>query len=121
MIDRRPLLGPGADDRAKTPTLLRCPPSAAPRDTCLLRHGTTCAHAVRIMDKYKVPNLTPETSQPERTKLLTALKGVQGVASATLIPESSEFTVQARDKKEPKREEVEKAASKAGFAVSNET
>ena len=73
------------------------------------------------MNTYKVPHLTPQTPQPERTKLLTALKGVHGVASATLIPESSEFTVKGRAKQQPKREDVERAASKAGFAVIDET
>jgi hypothetical protein len=72
------------------------------------------------MHRYKVPNLTADTPQPERTRLLTALRGVHGVEGAMLIPESSEFTVSGRAQQQPKRAEVESAASKAGFTVTQE-
>jgi copper chaperone CopZ len=70
------------------------------------------------MEKFKVPTLSLKTPQADQDKLITALKGVKGVASATLHPSSSEFVINAKDKQQPRREDIVAAASKAGFASS---
>lgn len=70
------------------------------------------------MKKYTVSNLNAKTPQDEQTKLLSAIKGVKGVASAQLYPGSSEFGLTAREKESPKQEDLASAVSKAGFSLS---
>ena len=70
------------------------------------------------MTMYKTPTLSSKTPEAEQTKLVAALKAVSGVQSATLHLSTHEFEIKGADKKEPKREDVTAAASKAGFSVS---
>lgn len=71
------------------------------------------------MKTYRVPNLTATTTEADQTKLVTALKAVKGVENAVLHPAQHEFEIRARDKEEPKRDEIAAAASKAGFALAS--
>lgn len=67
------------------------------------------------MKKYKIPTLTTNTPQADQTKLLSALKGVKGVESAQLHPNTSEVAVTPKAQNAPKREEIATAASRVGF------
>jgi hypothetical protein len=70
------------------------------------------------MQKYKAPSLNDKTSEADKSKLVSALKAVQGVESATLRPASHEFEIRGKDKQEPKRDAISAAAAKAGFTIS---
>lgn len=70
------------------------------------------------MMKYKSPRLDAKTPQADKTKLVNALRAVQGVESAVLHPATHEFEIKARDKQQPKPADISAAASKAGFAIS---
>lgn len=65
--------------------------------------------------KYKITNLNDKTPQAEQNKLVSALKGVQGVQSAKLDLGTQEVEVIGRDKKDPARNDLSAAANKAGF------
>lgn len=70
-----------------------------------------------MMNRYKVPTLTPNTPKTHKNKLMTALKQVSGVQSATLHPAAHEFQIEADTKHAPKRDEIASAARKAGFEL----
>jgi hypothetical protein len=69
------------------------------------------------MQSFNVPNLNEKTPQAEQTKLVNALKAVNGVDAATLQPSKHSFEIRGKGQQNPKREDITAAASKAGFAV----
>ena len=71
------------------------------------------------MKSYKVQNLTKSTSPSEQTKLISALKGVAGVADATLRLENSSIEIKAKEQQEPKHADLVAASQKAGFQLKN--
>ena len=74
-------------------------------------------HCHSSMQKYQIPKLTEKTSQADQTKIVAALKEVDGVASATLHPKSHEVELKMTDKREPKRTEIASAVSSIGFPL----
>lgn len=69
------------------------------------------------MQTYKIPTLTSTTPKDDQTKLLSAIRGVRGVQSAELHPDRHELAIEVKAQQEPKRTEIEAAASGAGFAL----
>ena len=69
------------------------------------------------MKSYKVQNLSNSTTSSDQTKLISALRGVAGVETATLRLQDHAFEIKAKDKHEPKREELAAATLKAGFPL----
>jgi hypothetical protein len=70
------------------------------------------------MSTYKVNNLDSKTPQTDQAKLATAMKSVTGVESARVIADSSQIEIKGKGGKDPKRDELAAAASKAGFPLS---
>lgn len=69
------------------------------------------------MNIYQVQALNEKTSKQHRDKLVTALKSVPGVKSASLRINQSEFEITPKDKQAPKRDEIMAASAKVGFPV----
>lgn len=69
------------------------------------------------MKTYEIPNLSDKTPEKDRTKLITAFTNVAGVQSASLNLSSRHVEITGQGQKEPSREAIASAASKAGFPL----
>lgn len=67
------------------------------------------------MTTYKVKNLSNTTASSEQTKLISALKTVQGVENATLQLQNSTFEITPKAKQVPKKEDLSAACNRVGF------
>lgn len=90
---------------------------ASRRPGCLPPALARILHYHPSMQKYQIPKLTEKTSQADQTKIVTALRKVDGVASATLHPKSHEVELKVNEKREPKRTEIASAVSSIGFPL----
>ena len=72
------------------------------------------------MTNYKVTNLNDKTPEPQRQKLETNLKAIDGVDTVKLHPATSEISLAFRSPQQPKKDVIATAVSKAGFTMESQ-
>jgi hypothetical protein len=70
-----------------------------------------------IMHMYKVPELDQNTSSLNKERLVSALKGVHGVANVTLKLGTSELEIESLPNAMPDSDDISLASRKAGFEL----
>ena len=69
------------------------------------------------MTNYKVTNFNERTPGARQTKLESNLKEIDGVETVKLNPTKGQISLAFRSAKEPKKEVIQAAVSKAGFTL----
>lgn len=68
-----------------------------------------------MVTNYSVPSFNSDTSDRDSDKLTNALRGVRGVESVSLKPDSNQFEIKGKGDNQPNSDDIMAASKKAGF------